>query len=935
MKTRTWLAYSVLGLAGIGLTGVLPVTGSRQASRYEKQPSVAAVPQSAPALAQRSHAVDSATRARMIESVAKTPMSFEANMGQTDSRVKFLSRGLGYTLFLTPSEAVLALQSPVQKASAQPGKMQDPLGVGTLGQPARTVASTKRIAANEGVLRMRLVGANSAPKISGLEESSAKSNYYIGNDRSKWHTNVANFGKVQYAGIYPGVDVVYYGQQKELEYDFVVAPGADPGVIAIAFDGDVHSKNVPLRISEQGELIAHLAGGDVHFHKPVVYQTANHAQKQPVDGRYTLKADGKVGFELGSYDHSRQLVIDPVISFSSYLGGSNQDMSLAVAADRYQDVAIAGSTRSPDFPLFDSLETYHGGTCGGLPCWDIFVSKFSPTGAHLQYSTYIGGSSDDVGTDMVLDNAGDLFVVGYTLSTDFPVTTKAFQKTFAGGTVTGDGFFFELASKGIGLEYASYLGGTGEDEAYSVAVDWAPSAVPNIYVVGSTTSTNFPTTSGAFQRTCGAKQGGGCSNGFATKVNTKGTALLYSTYLGGSDGLGDAAYNVAVDSINDVYVTGITGSPNFPTTSGAFDTTCGTDAACNGTFDGFVTELNTTGTGLVYSTFLGGSGYDYTAGIAVDASGAAYVSGNTVSTDFPTTAGAAQTTFGGMSSGCSPTTGSICGDVTITKLNPAGATVAYSTYLGGVSDESPGMSMSIDAAGNAYVTGQTSSANFPSINALQPTFGGGGSDAFLAEVNATGSAFIYSTYLGGNGQDFGYRNALDPLGNLYVTGGTLSTNLPVKSGEFQTICGTDGTCNGGLMDAWVAKVITSADVTVANMSMPPTIKSGTNLSLTVYIKNNGPDAAATVVTTDAVPAGTVFVNAHTNNGTCTTPAQGGTGTVTCTAPTLAANTNLMIGMTVKVTAPAGSIVSNTASVTSTTFDPKKPNNTATKKTTVD
>ena len=946
MRTSKWLAFCTLIL-----TGILIFAGSRHAggSKATEYSADATGPAGIDSDRVQPAPASSSPKASLLQNLLQAPMSFEANQGQTDSRVKFLSRGSGYTLFLTSSEAVLALSSASARSAAKgqnatsgfgsnPG---NPLSVGYLDRTPRpsVTAVAPRPAAKEDILRMRLVGANSAPKISGVDETSAKSNYYIGNDRSKWRTNVSNFAKVQYAAVYPGVDLVYYGNQRQLEYDFVVAPGADPRVITLGFSqaNDGH-KNLPLHISADGDLVAHLSGGDVSFHKPVVYQTIGSGRtrtKQAIDGHYTLKADGQAGFELGLYDRSRQLVIDPTVSFATYIGGSDEDLAVGIAADKYTDVVIAGSTRSVDFPLFDALETFHGGTCGTLACRDVFVSKFNPTGTKLQYSTYIGGSNDDVATQLVLDMAGDMFVVGYTLSTDFPVTPKAFQKTFGGGTVTGDAFFFELASKGIGLEYASYLGGSGEDMAYGIAVDGVPTATPNIYVVGSTTSKNFPTTKGAFQTACGLTQAGTCANGFVSKANSKGSALMYSTYLGGSGGLGDAAYGIAVDSNENAYISGMTGSPNFPTTAGAYDTMCGSDGLCNGTFDGFVTELNTTGTGLAFSTFLGGSNYDYTAGIAVDGAGGIYVSGNTISTDFPTTAGAAQSTFGGMSAGCSPTTGAICGDVTITKLNAGGATLAYSTYLGGSLDEYPGISMAVDAGGNAYVTGQTDSTNFPLVRPFQPAYGGGSSDAFVTVVNSAGTAFTSSSYLGGNGQDFGYRTALDPAGDIYVSGGTVSTNFPVKAGVFQTICGTDGNCNGGLSDAWTAKLVASADLSINDSASPNPVKSGANLTYTIVVKNNGPDTAVSVSMTDVVPAGTTFVSVTPTAGSCTSPSVGGTGTVNCTVATAVNGAKLTVTLVVNVTAASGSVIANKASVNATTYDPKRGNNAVNISTNVD
>jgi uncharacterized repeat protein (TIGR01451 family) len=889
--------------------------------------------------------VDESAKARLVRNMLQSPMNFEENQGQSDKRVKFLSRGSGYTLFLTSSEAVLALNpanARLAKGQSAPSGFgsnpANPLAVGYLDRTPRPGNAVPVPVGREDVLRMRLVGANSQSRISGVDETPAKSNYFIGKDLSKWRTNVSNFAKVEYASVYPGIDLVYYGNQRQLEYDFVVAPGADPREITLGF-GQVNGTNnfVPVKIDANGDLIVHLTAGDVSFHKPLVYQNIAKGRKQtkkPVDGRYTLKADGQVGFAVGAYDRSRRLVIDPIVSFSTYIGGSNEDLATGIGIDKFEDVVIAGSTRSVDFPVAGAIESYHPGTCGGLPCRDVFVSKFNPTATNLQYSTYIGGANDDVASNLVLDKAGDIFVVGYTLSTDFPVTPHATQKTFGGGTVTGDAFAFELASKG-GIAYSTYIGGSGDDQAYGVTVDYIPSATPNLYVVGYTTSKNFPTTTGAYQTACGLSKADTCENGFATKLAPQDTGIVFSTYLGGSGGLGDAAYGVVVDSNDNLYIAGITGSPNFPTTTGAYSRKCGSDGQCNGTYDGFVTEMNTGGNGLVFSTFLGGNDYDYVAGIALDSAGAIYVSGNTISTDFPTTAGAAQPTFGGTSAGCVPTTGAICGDVTVTKLNAGGSTLAYSTYLGGTLDEYPGMSMAVDASGNAYVTGQTSSLNFPQVNPFQHGYGGGSSDAFLTVVNSTGTAFMASSYFGGNGQDFGYRTILDPNANVFVSGGTLSTNLFVTQGAFQTICGTDGTCNGGLMDAWTAKMIQSADVSISNQAAPNPVKSGSDLTYQIKVRNNGPDTGMAITTTDTVPAGTTFVSVVPTDGSCTSPPVGGTGTVTCTASSLANGSKINITMVVHVTAASGSKISDKASVSSTTYDPKKGNNSITISVSVD
>lgn len=947
-KGRTMRKEAFMAFCGLMLVGVLSLGGPPHAR--EKVETQASLPARAHVIAPAATNADTAPKlaavneipkAVILQNLLQSPMNFEANNGQTDSRVKFLSRGSGYTLFLTSSDAVLALNRPSPSASrrvsefgSNPG---NPLSLGSLDRTQAQPNLNAQEPPREEILQMQLIAAHAA-HVAGAEETQTRSNYFIGNDPGKWQTGIKNYRRVRYEGIYSGVDLVYYGNQRQLEYDFVVAPGADASQITLGFSQLERSqKTAALSISRDGDLVVHLLHGDVSFHKPVVYQKSINAEgssRQIVAATYRLRGNGQVGFELGDYDHNRELIIDPIISFSTYIGGSNEDYATGIGMDKFEDVIIAGSTRSADFPVVSAIESFHPGTCGTQPCRDIFVSKFNPIGSTLQYSTYVGGSNDDVASQLVLDMAGDIFVVGNTLSTDFPITPHATQKTFGGGSVTGDAFAFELASKG-GIAYSSYIGGSGDEVAYSVAVDYAPSATPNLYVVGSTTSKNFPVTTGAYQSTCGLSQAGTCENGFATKLAPQDLSVAYSTYLGGSGGLGDAAYGAAVDSNNDLYITGITGSPNFPTTPGAYDRSCGSDGLCNGTYDGFVTELNTSANALVFSTFLGGSNYDYTAGIALDSSGAIYVSGNTISTDFPITSGAAQTTFGGMSAGCNPTTGAICGDVTVTKLNPGGETLAYSTYLGGSLDEYPGMSMAVDASGNAYLTGQTSSTNFPLVNPFQPTYGGGSSDAFITVINPTGSAFLSSSYLGGNGQDFGYRTALDPSGNLYVSGGTLSTNFPVRAGAFQSKCGTDGTCNGGYMDAWVAKFISSADVSITNQSSPNPVPTGSDLTYQIKVRNNGPDTALNLSTTDTTPAGTTFVSVRTTSGTCTAPPVGGTGTVTCTQSSLANAGKITITMAVNVTAASGSVLTDQASVSSTTYDPKKGNNTANIKTNVD
>jgi uncharacterized repeat protein (TIGR01451 family) len=866
--------------------------------------------------------VDASTKTSTLEMFRRSPMSFVENQGQSDNRVKFTSRGAGYALFLTRDGAVMKLQNPESSrsplAKVAPATAPSMPYIGN-NQPGD--ASSQSSIKSVSVLNMRLVGANPEASITALDRQKNTSNYFIGNDHSKWRTNVSNFGKVRYAGVYPGVDLVYYGNQRQLEYDFVVAPGADPNVIALHFgSGAEGAESLSSTIDNNGDLVAHLEGGDVRFHKPVVYQSATYQSddqqhRNLIDGRYVLRASGQVGFELGTYDRSKELVIDPTLTYSTYLGGSNVDVAFGVAVDCCGSAFVTGSTLSTDFPVTAAPNGALQPTNAGEK--DIFVTKFDAGADSEEYSTYVGGSGDDVATDIHLDNLGDMTVTGYTLSTDFPLELPI-QGTFGGGSVTGDAFLFQIASHGTAFVYSTYFGGSSDDQGFSLALD----SDNNVYVVGYTSSTNFPVIPGSLHTTCGSTAKGVCSNGFVLKVNVppgqgQQTSLVYSTYLGGSGGLGDAAYGIWVDNTTSpapgiAYVVGITGSPNFPVTKSAFDQSCGTDGKCNGTYDGFVAELAPGGNALTFSTFLGGSGYDYAAGVAVDSTGV-YVSGNTTSTNFPVTKGAAQKTFGGMSSGCVPSNTKTCGDVTLSKLNPTGSALLYSTYLGGSLDENPGLSMALDPGGSVYVTGQTDSTNFPLVTPLQGVYRGAVSNAFLTKLNPEGTAFSYSTYVGGSAQDSGSRVILDVNLGTYVSGTTTSTNFPTTAGVFQPNCGTDGNCNGGLSDAFVFKVSTSARLSIA-AAAPKTVVTGKTLTYTIASGNSGPDDASVVAITDALPTGTTFQSVTISPGTCTAPAQGATGTVTCTIGLQPVGARIRGTIVVNVTAAAGAMISNTIGV---------------------
>ncbi|TMH84546.1 MAG: hypothetical protein E6H44_14885 [Betaproteobacteria bacterium] len=628
--------------------------------------------------------------ARVSQSYGKLPLHFEANQGQTHQDVRFLARGSGYSLYLTPTEAALTLTKQVSPAR----------------KPAAHGKSEPRGAATGTALRISFAGANPRPRVTGLEELPGKANYFIGNDPAKWRTNVPTYAKVRYTDLYPRIDLLYYGNQRQLEYDLVVRPGADPTRIVLDIQGADR-----LQVDAQGDLVLQTTVGPIRQRKPVIYQEIDGVRKD-IPGGYVLKGEHQVGYKVAAYDASQPLVIDPILSYSTYLGGSNEDRDTRIAVDAAGNAYVAGETVSSNFPTTaGAFQTTFGG--GVFGAGDVFVTKLNPTGSALVYSTYLGGSSSDAGYGIAVDAAGNAYVTGGTGSTDFPTTIGAFQTTKGGGF--RDAFVTKLNPTGSALVYSTYLGGSGDDYGEGIKLD----AAGNAYVTGGTGSTVFPTTAGAFQRTFGGPVFG-AGDVFVTKLNPTGSALVYSTYLGGSSS--DAGYGIAVDAAGNAYVTGGTGSTDFPTTIGAFQTTKG-----GGFRDAFVTKLNPTGSALVYSTYLGGSGNDYGYGIAVDTLGNAYVTGVTFSTDFPTTPGAIQTTFGG---GGGFFRG---GDAFVTKLNPTGSALVYSTYLGGLGSDT-GFAIALEYP-NAYVTGHTLSRNFPTTTgAFQTMHGGGFQDAFVTKI---------------------------------------------------------------------------------------------------------------------------------------------------------------------------------------------------------
>ena len=661
------------------------------------------------------------------------PLNFELNEGQTNQRVKFLARSAGYVLFLTATEAVMALDNP---AAHRKGKKED-----------LDLREEEKTRPPRSIVRMKLEGANRTPQIEGLEPLPSRSNYFAGADPSAWHANIPNYTRVRYAQVYPGIDMVYYGNGRRLEYDFIVAPGSDPELIDIEFGGIK-----AFEISGTGDVVLSTQQGNMLQSRPTAYQEIDGVKEEvPVD--YVAKDTHRVGFQLGAYDQSRPLIIDPVLVYSTYLGGSGFDQGYAIAVDSLGNSYVTGQTAAIDFPTTSgAFQTEYGGG-------DAFIAKLNPSGSALVYSTYLSGAS---GNGIAVDSAGNAYVTGDAGPLSFPTTAGAFQTAPVGS----DAFVTKLNPAGSGLVYSARFGGNLDDFSRGIALDVSGNAYITGWTVCRSTICTFPTVN-AFQ----PNFAGGNNDAFVTKIDSSGSSLVYSTYLGGGkviNGTEDWGEGIAVDSAGSAYVTGYTYSPDFPVTAGALDTS-------RAGLDAFITKFTPDGAALVYSTFLGGAGREQGQGIAVDANGNAYVTGITESFDSPFTS--AYEGFP-VTSGAFQTKGSY--DAFVSKINAKGSALVYSTYLGGSADVDRGWAIALDDAGNACITGDTASTNFPVVNSIQAAFGGAPSDAFVTKLNAAGSGLIYSTFLGGSLTDEG-RGIACKGSDVFVTGDTSSFNFPTSN----------------------------------------------------------------------------------------------------------------------------------------------------------
>jgi len=715
------------------------------------------------------------------DNYGKLPLRFEANHGQVDARVKFLSRTSGYSLFLTGDEAVLALRGHKSntnntKTASTADWAQPDMAAGKAG----------------GVLRLKLRNANPAANVTGLDQQAGTSNYFTGNDPAKWRSNVPTYAKVKYEEIYSGIDLLYYGNQRQVEFDFFVASGADPHRIQF----DVRGART-IRRDANGDLVLTMEESEIRWHKPVVYQEKDGA-RQEIAAHYAITDRNRVGFEVAKYDTSRPLHIDPLI-YSTYLGGSLSEYATGIAVDSAGYAYVTGYTDSTDFPTVNALQPAR--SAGG---YDVFVAKVNPTGSALVYSTYLGGSADDRGFGIATDSAGNAYVTGQTSSNDFPTKDPIQAANAAYSSI----FVAKINPTGSALLYSTYLGGSVGQNSFGIAVDSAG----NAYLTGWTTSPDFPTKN-PLQLTYA-----GNGDAFVAKINPTGSALVYSTYLGGTGN--DIARSIAVDSEGQAYIGGATESIDFPTRNPL-------QLTYSGAGDAFVAKVNSAGSALVYSTYLGGTGHDYLYGIAADRTGNAYITGNTFSNDFPTN-DPMQPAKDGNS------------DIFVTKINPTGSALLYSTYLGGSAGED-GLGIAVDSAGKVHIAGLTSSEDFPTTpGAFQticddgfPTRCASWADAFVTTLDASGSALVYSTFLGGGRGSLASAIAVDSAGNSYVTGSTLSYNFPTKYPLQATRTGYVGN-----PDAFITKIDERAGITATLSSAPNPSTYGQAVTFTAILGSN-------------------------------------------------------------------------------------------------
>jgi len=831
------------------------------------------------------------SQARLLSGYGKLPLTFEQNQGQTDARVKFLARGAGYTVFLSDDQTTtLRLIAPAH----------DPAS--SLHGSARSSTSTPPTKNLEATVQLSLVGANLHARIEGNDLQPGRSNYLIGNDPNRWQRNVPHFARVKYRGVYPGVDLVYYGNQGRLESDYILAPGADPAQIGLQIKGAG-----AVKLDSQGALVLSTAAGDVVLHKPFAYQETAEGRRE-IAANFVQHGPHLVGFRVAPYDTGQPLIIDPVMVYSTYLGGSTKDFANAIAVDATGNAYITGFTLSTatTFPLKNPYQGTFLAT--GINAQETFVTKLDPTGSSLIYSTYLGGTgsgSSDQGTGIAVNANNEAFIVGRTSAPDFPTMNPILANIPNSSEAA---FLTQLNATGSALLYSTYLGGNGDDNGFAIALDPAGIA----YITGGTTSSTFPTTSGAFQTS-----NTGPNTAFISKIDTTKAglpSLLYSTYLGGSGG--DTAQAIAVDANGNAYVTGQTLSTNFPRPLPSPPAPTPFQPALAGTrANAFIAQIDTTVSGsggLIYSTYLGGTGTsngggDQGNGIALDGNNNVYVVGTTGSNDFPVSTGAYKTTNPDININ---NNGRLNRAVFVSRFDTTksgAASMIYSTYLGGTGGlGDSGAAIAVDSLKNAYITGHETSNDFP-VTAGAPQPNPLSQNAFVTVFNPTGTSLLFSTFWGGDGRTDGAGIALDTASppNIYFTGGTGSTTL-----TFSTSTTAFQRTFGGVQDAFVTK-FSPASVT-GTVSVAPT-----SLAFGSQTVNTTSTAQTVTLTNGANVALTISSIAFSGtNGSDFTETSTGATACPLSPATLAAGANCTISVTFTPTTTAAESATLTISDTS-------------------
>jgi uncharacterized repeat protein (TIGR01451 family) len=820
------------------------------------------------------------------------PMHFVKNKGQTDSGVDFISRGPGYTLFLTPTQAVFALSSTRETMEHQERRRsRDPHD--------RMVEQTH--------LQMNLMGANPHAVLESIDPLPGTVNYIIGNNPEKWRLNIPTFEKVKYHEVYPGISLIYYGNQRQLEYDFVAAPEADPGRIELSFPGVKK-----LEVLESGDLLIHLAKGMVRWHKPIAYQSVQ-GSRQEIPARFVLKDTTKIGFQLASYDHTLPLVIDPILLFATYLGGSGNDYVSGISLDSNGNILVGGDTSSINFPVLSAYRSASGGGSDG------FISKLNNSGTALLYSTYFGGNGTEIVEGFALDSSGNAYIAGRTDSVNLPTRNAAFSAN-AGFS---DAFIAKVGPFGTNLLYASYLGGDGDESANAIAVD----NNGNAFIAGHTFSIGtgrgpFPTfPNNAYQR-----NSNGGRDAFVARFNTTlsgSGSLIYSTFLGGKSD--EKAYAIAVDPNGNAVVVGEVGSyPIYPTPpSSDFPRVNAYQSSFNrgnldplaGFSDGFVTKINPGGSALIFSTFLGGGDSDLATGVTIDSTGKIYVVGETSSTNFPVTAGAAQSFIAGGESGFPAP------DIFVTVFQSTGTSLFYSTFLGGSGYESGfGLyhaALAVDRFGAIYVAGLTESTyDFPLTSGADQVEPLGPSDAFVAKINPAVSGpagIIYSTFLGGDSDDRATGIAVDNNAVFYIAGNTTSVSNLATAGSYRRT-------NSGNSDVFIAKIPSPPDLSV---TMVPSVEPGTvgsNMTYTIQINNNSQSTFSGLTNFIVFSTNVSFRAVSSSAGNWRTNG----AQIVFNVGTLVGNASVTQSITFAPTVPV--VMTNTATLTSVTTELNTNNN---------